>query len=270
MPLLTTGAGSYPVASALDSDYTAWRTAVGSVGATQENATNALIVSLKANSLWSGIDRLWLYASENATQASIDLKALATHTLVNTPTFTASQGYAGNGTSSYINTGFASGSYTQSSASFSAYVRTNRTSTANTVAVGAWYAATSGARSQIEPRNSGGNIAWGANNTGNSNESASNANAQGFWTVSRTGASAQAIYKNSSSTAFASGTLASASIAAGDVFYVLATNQSGTPLSYSTDQVGVVHFGAGLSNTDAAQLQTDINTYMTSIGANVY
>lgn len=72
----------------------------------QQGYVQGLITSLKAANVWSSLDRLWLFAAENATQALIDLKARATATAVNSPTFTANRGYAGNGTTSYLNSNY--------------------------------------------------------------------------------------------------------------------------------------------------------------------
>lgn len=120
-----------------DADFIAWKAAVGAVGATQETATCNLIISLKAHSLWTTTDRIWLFASENTTQALTDIKSLSVATVpAGSPAHVASQGYTGNGTT-YVNTGYTSGTnFTQNSASATAYVRNNRTSGANYVSLG--------------------------------------------------------------------------------------------------------------------------------------
>ncbi|MEI6204900.1 MAG: hypothetical protein WCP68_23385 [Enhydrobacter sp.] len=73
-----------------DPDANAWADAVqgagGFVTGSQRRRVAALIRSLKAAGVWPLLDRLWLFAAENNVQALIDLKAIATATLVNSPT----------------------------------------------------------------------------------------------------------------------------------------------------------------------------------------
>src|SRR5262249_57621708 len=93
-----------------DGDTLAWQSAVqgagGAVGYAQLGFVDRLIFDLKAANVWAGLDRLWLFAAENSQQALIDLVARAGATAVNSPTFTATRGWQGNGTSSYLHSHF--------------------------------------------------------------------------------------------------------------------------------------------------------------------
>jgi hypothetical protein len=257
--------------SSLDSDYLLWKAAVGSVGATQETATNALIVSLKAHSLWTVHDRIWLLAAENATQALTDIKSLSVATNSGS-TFTASQGYAGNASSTFVDTGFAPSAgtnFTQNSASYSIYVRTSRATAANKSGMGAYDDLSSGNACRFFPHGTGSVIIASVNADGSFPQTAST-NAQGFYTVSRTGSTTTNVYKNSSSSSiFTDATTSAARITT--TFYVGAQHISSAGGNFfSDDQIAIVTFGAGLSGADAAQLQTDGNTYMAALGTNVY
>lgn len=280
MPLLTTGAGAY-LSSQDDPATTAWVNAVvaagGTVSNTQKGFVNTLIVSLKAHGSWTLLDRLWLYASENAFTAKVDLVGLASHTLSGTPTFTADRGYQQNTTAQYIDTGFSLSSgvnYTQNSASISVYVQTSRASSGNFTAFGVNDAASTGNQSTLHPL-LGGNIFWGANNSGNNFDSVAASNAQGFFTVNRSAASgvgADDIYKNSNSTPIGTGTTASTTRPNLNMF-VMGQNLNGTNSAPSAtgDRIAMFAIGSSLGNGAAiAQFQTDINAYMTSEGANVY
>ena len=255
-----------------DANVIAWKAAVVTAGGTvsggQETNVCTLVAALKAHSLWTIQDRIWLYASENAQQASIDIVNLATHTLVNAPTFVANQGYTGNGSTSYINTGFANGTnYTQNSAAWSYYVRTNRTGSNNYFS-GSYDAGSFGTQSLFAPLASS-IVNYDVNNVAFSNQAA-NTQAQGFWTASRTGASAVALYRNSNSTAFATSSSSSLSLGANVVFFVNARNNNGSPDLFGADEIAIVAYGAGMSNTNTAQFQADLNAYMTALGTNVY
>ena len=86
----------------------AWRAAVnaagGSVSGARLRLIDRLIRALKAGGAWDALDRLWIFAAENAAAALIDLMAQSAATAVNSPTFTADRGFTGNGTSSYLDT----------------------------------------------------------------------------------------------------------------------------------------------------------------------
>ena len=123
---------------AADLDALAWQTAVvgagGTVSGTQLSYVSTLIAGLKADEAWAKLDRLWLYASESATQASIDLVARATHTLIGSPTFTANHGYAGDGSAAYIDTVYKPSvnaiNYASNNACFGFNIRTAESRTA--------------------------------------------------------------------------------------------------------------------------------------------
>jgi hypothetical protein len=118
-----------------DADAAAWLNAVraagGQVSNTQDALVSAMIRSLKSAGVWTSLDRLWLFASENSTQALTDLKARSVATAVNSPTFTANVGYKGNGTTSYVDTNFntlSSGvNFTQDSGHFSVWQNVAKT-----------------------------------------------------------------------------------------------------------------------------------------------
>ena len=247
-----------------DTDYAAWATAVGSIGTTQGTATCNLITSLKAHSLWTGTDRLWLYASENATQASVDLKARATHTVVPTMTFVASQGYTGDAATGYIDTGFKTGTYSQNSGSITAYLRNSRTVDQ------AWWAIGNDDASVISGLDplQGGVFDWAVNDSSAAVNQINNTQVRGCWTATRTGSSAIALYTNSNSTPVKTDTYSSGTPPNLN-FFVGALNLSGSAVAFSGDQIAIVHIGGGLTGANAAQLQTDLNAYMTTLGTNV-
>lgn len=70
-------------------------------------AINALVVALKAAGAWGRLDVLYVMAAADAQAAGLNWKDSAYPlTPVNAPTFTADRGYTGNGSSSYLTTGF--------------------------------------------------------------------------------------------------------------------------------------------------------------------
>lgn len=254
----------------LDPATTAWVAAVVSAGGTvsggQQTNVNNLIVALKGHGLFAKLDRMWLYASENATQASIDIVNLATHSLSGTPTFTANQGYTGNG-SAFINTNFVGTvngvNMTNSGASIAAYIRNNRTSSSNITAIGAQNG-TGSDQTSIQVN------AFGSQNIGTMIGQIAVAGAttsQGLWVTSGTPAASN-FYRNGSS-------IGSVGTGTGTVpaeaLFALAFNNNGSAIQISTDQIAVVSLGGNLSSTDETNLSADVNgLYMTALGTNVY
>ena len=95
----------------------------------QQTLQNQLVVDLKAGGIWSKLDTFGVFATDgNSDFALIDWIRLTQYTAVNSPTFTADEGFTGNGTSSYINSNFNPASsgvnYTLNNASIFTYNKT--------------------------------------------------------------------------------------------------------------------------------------------------
>ena len=242
----------------------AWVTAVGSgnVSDPRKDLIDALIVGLKTDGIWSKLDRLWIFRAENATSALTDLKALAVATAVNSPTFTADRGYAGNGSTSYINTNFNPGTgtpnYTGNAACFGIWDNTT-SSNSGTVPIGISYF---GHLSEGTIHYPDGNSYWRVNTSGGGLTVAYPG--PGLHMANRSTSGANQLYRNGSS--IVSDTV-SATANTTTNFYVCArNNDSGTPTagSHSTDQIGIVIFGGTLSSTEHGNLYTRLNTYVTA------
>ena len=119
----------------LDADYYAVLSRGTTLGYTLPDATlqtkqNTLVLSLKSAGIWSKLHILYLFATNNSNMATLNFKAPSSHqvTLVNSPTFTANQGFKGNASTSYLNTHFnpATGGvqYTLNNASRFIYLKT--------------------------------------------------------------------------------------------------------------------------------------------------
>ena len=95
-----------------DADYQAVLNYATSLGYTLPSAgqrvkQNKLLVDLKSAGVWTKLDTFANFATDGSSDfALIDWKRLNLYTGVNSPTFTSNQGFAGNGTSSYIDTNF--------------------------------------------------------------------------------------------------------------------------------------------------------------------
>jgi hypothetical protein len=75
----------------------------------QQVKQNKLLKDLKTANVWGNLDVFYMFATDgNNLFATLNWRNpnIAQSTLVNSPTFTQNQGFAGNGTSSYINTNY--------------------------------------------------------------------------------------------------------------------------------------------------------------------
>ena len=223
-----------------------------------------LIDDLVADGLWAKLDAAWLLASDIAGNARVNLKS-SSYTLSENGglTFTADQGYQGNGTTGYLSTGYTpsvNGSqFTQNSASMGGYVRNSRTTdqlwglmgcdgnpTGNTsylypkvASVGAIYSLT------------GGFVATAVTN------------AQGMWISSRTSSTARALYRNGSSITTSSATATGRPNR--EVLILASMQDNGTPAGYSGDQVSFAFIGSGLTSAEQLLLTDRVMQYLSAI-----
>jgi hypothetical protein len=272
-PQLLYAPRNQPVAAGgLDAATTAWISAVnsagGSVSGTQQTRVDTLIKALKnaANgNLFTILDRLYLFGGESdSKQATISIVNPGATAAVptNSPTLAAG-GYTGNGTTGFIDTGFipstAGGNFTQNSAMFGAYVRTNRTVAGSDVTLGTANASFI----YIRPFNGAGNLEGGLNDNSFSSAGTSTT-AQGRWVASRTGSAGFSFYKNGGAAVY-SPTATSAALSSNS-FYILGYNSSGSLANPTTDQVACAYFGGGMTLAQVGDFDTAIAAYMTAWG----
>ena len=252
------------VGTALDSEVSAWVSAVvaagGSVSSGRQTIINTLVAGLKTDGVWSKLDRLPLYAAENVTSALIDLKSRTLATLIGAPSFTVDRGYTFDNTAKAIDTGFnpatAGGAYTQDSAHLSVWP-TNQHNWGlighyNTMSnTGVELACVSTQWMMFGPNDSTAPAATG------------NFATTGLMTMTRTASNARRFYINGSSAY--SDAVVSTGVASLN-FYVGATNNDGTVIHPTAGQIASASIGGGLDATDNANLYTRLRTYMTAVG----
>ena len=232
-------------------------------GATRKAVINACIESLISAGVWTRLDALYLLAAHDAQAARLNWKqALYDCTAVNSPTFTTDRGYAGNGTTSYLNTGYtpstAGGALTLNSAHLSLWNRTAR------AAAGTLQAGASG---------SGGDLELGSRFTGdlaiaNINDSSAITAAVtdnvGHVLVNRSTSSARQLYKNGASIGSNAGS--SNALPTLPVF-IGGRNVAGALSLGSTDQIAAASLGGSLNSTEQGAFYSALLTYLTAIGA---
>jgi hypothetical protein len=249
-----------------DTDYQAVLDRATTLGYTlpsdpQKLIQNNLVLGLKSNGIWSKLDVFYVFANDGSQQfGTLNWKNpnLYQNTLVNSPSFTTNQGFASNGSSSYINTNFrlqTNGvNYQQNSASFGYYIFSGG-SVDSTARLGV----RTGFNNQhtYEFRNRFVDI-----NT-NSQTNIGTSTPDGFRLFNRSNSTTTNRYLNGT----LNGTSSAVSSTPSDaLFYILALSNNGTPIlfSTSTEIMSVVFIGGDLSS-EQSDFNTIITNYMTSI-----
>lgn len=222
---------------------------------------DTLIGALVTAGVWSLLDVLYLLAASDSATALTNLASASFGaTAVSSPAFTANRGYAGNGSTSYINSNYdpstAGGQYSLNSGHMAVWDMTVRAGTNTSFLCGRH--PSSGGEILIAPHFSGPNTYCRINDslTGMP-DTVSN----GFFTASRTSSSLVTGYLNGSS--FGTKSNSTGPVGAGNLF-IGASNNAGAPFLPSTDQVSCFCAGGGLTSTQVAALYNAIHAYMQS------
>jgi hypothetical protein len=266
--------GFLPSGSAFDAATIAWVNAViangGSVSNGRKILVDNLIVGLKADGLFTKLDRLWLFAAENQPSALTDIIADQLATAVNSPTFTTDRGYTGqdqNVPTQYIDTNYNPSTngvqYTQNAAHASAWCVGNVAPSVGGALMGLNAAATT--VTDIYDTFSDGNVYARINEGTPSGSQGAPGTRAGQWLINRSGSGATQLYQNGS--LFSSPNSTSGALANGNFFVTCEnfppppTTNNGTP-----NQVAMASMGGNLNGTDASNLYSRLRTYMTAVG----
>ncbi len=255
-----------------DSDAQAFFTASGITDLTQKSAVNQLVLDLKSNSLWSKIKAFYPIVGGNATAHS--------YNLINTSLFQISfssgwthdsNGALPNGTSAYGSTGFIpnSNGMTVNNNHLLLYSKTTEVSPLGIQ----YYELGSGDNtgnilSSLFVRRSNGQAGY--------DDGVSTTNRNTFYPTDGSGIFLGKVNSDLTSKFYRNGTLgASISIVSQASlspyeYYIGGFNEMNTNKYYSPKRIITVSFGLGLSDTDATNYTTCINTFNTTLGRNTY
>lgn len=254
-----------------DPDLAAWAAAVvtngGTVSAARAAIVGQFIGAEKDSGAWALTDDYWGLWAESEAQALTSLKQRRLATAVAAPTFTTDRGYAFNGTSQYIDTGFIPGTHgincTGTNQRLGAYERTN-------VSASGFSAGTLDSVSVvlgINNRNAA--VTTGRTNAAGVNFTLGTANSQGLKATSRAGGGTTMKMfdrgvKLTDGTATTPG-----STAPTRALYIAAVNNVGTASSFRAASTGFVVIGGPLSDAQELAHYTAVQAWATSVGANV-
>lgn len=221
-------------------------------------AIDKTVRRLDALGVLSSLDWLSIHALHDEQAARINLVNPAQiMSAVDTPTFTAYEGWTGNGSSSYLNTGWNpvddAVNFAQDDASMGVWCLTNVTGTVVDIGNG---------RARINSR-SGTTTPCYPNQTTAFGPTLASSTSIGMRSWDRTAADATEVYQDG--TSLGTDTTASATLNNAD-FFIGAYNQAGTPTSYSTRQIAATFWGASLGDAGHAALHAQLNEFLTTVG----
>jgi hypothetical protein len=226
----------------------------------QKNAINQFYIDLKSYSLFTKMLQFNFHFLGNATRNAIN-GADPTKTITYSSGWTySSSGATPNGTSAYIQTGIipSTESFLQlNSTHFSYYGRSN--------GAGALIGGFSNSRGYLANNLSGASF-LAVNST--SSNSSSIINSEGFFILNRNSSTTEKLFKNGNIFL----TLSNNSTAKDDgEIYIGALSRFGSVFSgsYSSTPCSFSSIGLGLTDTEASNLSTAVNTMMTTLGINV-
>jgi hypothetical protein len=208
------------------------------------------------------IDYLFLFAQDQQANARISLfnPTLYNATEHNTPTWTANQGYTGNGSNMYLSLNFIDNTngvnFASNNASMGCYLRQS-VGTTNKINFGTY----AGNSTYISATFITG-IFYANIQSSTYNSSIGSVGTQGLFTSVRTGSTATQQWVNGLQVK--TGTDASTGLN-NIQDYVLAGNNGGTPAYYDTNQNAMIYKGSGALKQNL--LNSAINLLMTNLGA---
>jgi hypothetical protein len=256
-----------PAGSSACSQYTTFIARTSGTSATEQAAYQAMICGMVSDGTWSLLDTLYIFATNSQTTALLNLVSTSnTGTTHGTVSFTADQGYTGDGSTFYIDTGWQptdGPNFTQNSAAFGVYALTNAVNGSVQMGQDALANFDAGLKINVSGVTTRAYISAVSSNV----LLATNSTENGQFSVLRTSSTATAIYLNGSSIGSSSidtsGALSAANL------YIFANN-AGTPGDFASLQMSAAWTGGGMNSTQLLAVQSRINGYMTALGINVY
>lgn len=249
----------------------AWEAAVvtngGTVSVARRLIVNQFILAEKSDGTWALTDDYWALWAESAAQALTSLKQLRLATAVNSPVFTTDRGYAFDGTTNFIGTGFIPSTHavamTGTSMRLEVYERTNVASSTFSAGV---YNAT--ARNLVLSPRTAVSTLQGRANSEQVSTGATVTDSRGLSAVQRS-VSTYSGYKNGSPIAFTGPPASEASTLPTAGLFIGAYNQNGTPAGFRACSLGLVSTGAAMSDAQNLAQYNNIQAFATAVGAQV-
>lgn len=263
-PLIEANINSYYNIYPSDSDANVFVTAAALTDTTQIQAVNKLVTDLKGYGLWGKMKAIYPFVGGTAASHKFNLKdprdVDGAFRLVFSGGMTHnSNGITGNGTDAYFDTIY--NVQTQASLnnmSLSAYSRTNLARSLDV-----FFSTVDGNTNAIylNPRNVNNEMRAKLNSTTDETLTTSISSSLGLYILNRTSSTQVKIYNNTTTYTYTSNSTATQN----SNLYGLRFQTSG----YSQRNMCFMHIGDGLTDTEAANLYTAVQTFQTTLGRQV-
>ena len=240
----------------VDPDAQAFITAASITNPTQQSAVNQLVVDLKGYGVWSKMKAIYPFVGGTNAQHAWNLKNTAQYKITWYGGVTSSSnGITGNGTNAYGDTFLNNNVMSQNNAHISVYSRTNTQNFA--CDIGSWnsqfgLAIYTGYLNNIRMSLNSSTLAL-----------LSNTNSQGFYLGSRLVSNSINIQKNSTQTPTSSVVVTPITTS------VKILRPGDFAGEYTNRNLAFASIGDGLTDTEAANFYTAVQTFQTTLGRNV-
>jgi hypothetical protein len=263
-------AGPSSTVAAAAAVVSAWAEAAGGVSDERKGLLQNLVTRSMDIGHWALTDDIAILTGANETQALTLLKSRRRMAAYNSPTFTANAGYAFDGLSSYIDTGFNPSTMGAAmgfgNLRMAVYERTNVASNGNAIG------STGGQTAVMTPRRTTGDIClFQLASSANITTITGVTDSRGLTAQSRAGGSTTGnTWKNGVALTDVTGLTVSNTALPTQSFLVGARNNSGGANTFRASTIGAAEWGAPLPSgaAEAAWYQA-LQAFMTAIGANV-
>ncbi|MVO95073.1 hypothetical protein [Rhizobium leguminosarum] len=254
----------YPadVTSGLDADVAAFLARLTTPPTTDRASLyNTLILSLKSAGVWSKLDALYIFAAADSQAAGLNLvNSNFTCTPFSSPTFTPDRGYAGDGSTSYVDTNYDTGDSAniklqRNSATLGVYANTS-TAAADVRECGSrnFAATTFGSTSGMSFRSA-------ATNTDTTVTTFANSVAMSA--TSRSNVSNHDTYRNG---VFVETLTRTSVVLSLSHLLVGCFNNNGVPSQFSSRRVACVFAGSSMTSGELLAAYNAIHTYLVAVG----
>lgn len=237
----------------------------------RKTAIDTCVRALVAAGVWAKLDALYVFAAHDAQAALLNWinPAAFEATAANSPTFTEDEGYAGNGTDSYVDTNCNSGlttHYTQNSACFGIWTRVVGDNAGGEQRRHGWLDGDAAVGCYISSFSGGDPLQGAAANINGAfdNKITVEIGGTGLWVGNRSAADAVQLYHDGQEAQ--TGTTASVAIEAFD-FWLGTRNFGNGSNQSSNEQFSAALIGGSLDATQQLALHNALLAYMQAVGA---
>jgi hypothetical protein len=242
-------------------------TAGGTLTNTEANAVNQLTIDMKAAGIWTAMKAVYPMVGASAAACAQNLKSSSfTGTFTSGWTF-ASTGVTPNGTSAYMDTAFNPNLFTSNNCHLSYYSRTNSTIVTVAREMGVNNIAGAAYNPEYSIFLKDGSLGGASIGDYNKGCSGTTTNSDYFSIASRTSATSIKLYKNN--TILASSTSSNSLTACALNIYLGCVNFGGTADRFSNRQCAFSSIGDGLTDTQATDFYTCVQTFQTTIARQI-